>query len=123
MEVRAVVVVVVVRMIVVSVRVRSAPDRRAALLTGGAHFDVARGERAAPYARHAQLMCDAEPGEPSDQLALREARIEQRSEEHVARDAREEIEVKDSLRTRCAVPGRSHARAPLRLLRGHVRPG
>jgi hypothetical protein len=57
------------------------------------------------HARHAQAMTHAEPGQRLLERALRQTEIEQRGEEHVARDAGEDVEVQDAR----AIPGASRA--------------
>ena len=60
-----------------------------------AHVDVERGHDAAPHAAHDELVVESETGEVGLELLARETRVEQRTEQHVAGDPGEQVQVED----------------------------
>jgi hypothetical protein len=60
-----------------------------------AHLDVVGVERTARDAPHVEPERNIEAGKVGFERALRKSEIEQRAEQHVARDAREGVEVQD----------------------------
>jgi len=74
------------------------------------HFDVVGVERTARDSLHVELEREVETSEVRFERALRESEVEQRTEQHVPRDAREGVEVQDS-RSRIHVVAR--VRVPL----------
>jgi hypothetical protein len=61
--------------------------------SGHAHIDVQRGEDPAPHAPHDEAVVEAEAGEIRLELFAREARVEQRAEQHVPGHPGEDVEV------------------------------
>jgi hypothetical protein len=80
------------------------------------HLDVVGVERTALDALHVELERDVETSEVRFERAPRESEVEQRTEQHVPRDAREGVEVQDSR-------SRSHVVARVRLPLQRSSPG
>ena len=110
---RAPVLVVMVVAIVATVRVQHAAvavrSRLARLRYDD--VDVVGVEGAATHSPHVELEGNAETGEIGEERASRQTEIEQRAEQHVARDAREGVEVQDARTRPLARPRRLLFRA------------
>ena len=76
--------------------VSSSPPGARARRAGDLDLHIARRERSPANPRHPQAMLHAQPGQLLLERALRKPEVEQRAQEHVARDPGEEIEVQRS---------------------------
>jgi hypothetical protein len=72
------------------------PGRVSVLRTRHAHVEMPRRQRPAPHATHHQGVVEGEAREVGLELLAREPGVEERCEEHVARDAGEAIQVQDA---------------------------
>ena len=66
------------------------------LRSGDQDVQVAGRQRAALHPLHAQSEVHAQSREPGIQLAARQTQVEQRRQEHIARDSREGLDVKQT---------------------------
>jgi hypothetical protein len=96
-----------VRAVIVGMRVP--PPRLPALggsdLPRNRHLEETRGQTAAPSPTQLESVSHTESGQVLLELLALEAKIEQRSGKHVARNSRERIKVKDSWFRKPRIPG------------------
>ena len=79
-------------------------------LLGDANLEVGGRKRAAFHLSHAKLVVELEAAKVFDKRAPRQTRVEQRSQEHVPGNPREQIQVQDPpALARCFFPPNCHA--------------